>query len=65
MCVTWAQGWDRSALGGNLQLGSSFCLVSWPTPFPSLRWSWGEGEAFLAGILGRRREKNGERKLQA
>lgn len=50
---------------GDLQLGSSFCLVSCPTPFPSLRWSWGEGEAFLAGILGRRREKNGERKLQA
>jgi hypothetical protein len=43
--------------GGDLQLASSFCLLSWPTPFPSLRWSWGEGEAFLAGILGRRRER--------
>lgn len=55
----------QKGAGGHL-LTSFFCLVSWTTPpLPSLRWSYGEGEAFLAGILGRRREKNGERKLQA
>lgn len=31
---------------------------------PFLRWAWGEGEAFLAGALERRREGKGERKLQ-
>ena len=45
---------------------SSSCPDSQPPPFgpPFLCWAWGEGEAFLAGALERRREGRGERKLQ-
>lgn len=35
-----------------------------PSGSPFLCWGWGEGEAFLAGALERRREGRGERKLQ-
>lgn len=45
---------------------SSSCPDSQAPPFrpPFLCWAWGEGEAFLAGALERRREGRGERKLQ-
>ena len=67
VCIsTQAQGSCLQHVCDQHAARSSSCPDSQAPPFgpPFLCWAWGEGEAFLAGALERRREGKGERKLQ-
>lgn len=67
MRVHMGSGLVRAVCGVISVWAQVFFLPRLPAPPlgpPFLCWGWGEGEAFLAGALERRREGRGERKLQ-